>query len=155
MKPSFADVFARHESPYSPQGRVEASQALETAVHDATRVLLACSPALREDLLATLSTRVRALLEETDARARELSASPEGTGTGGTSPNGSGTGPREWLGVTDGRPWGKVPPELLVWARQNTNEEEIIAAMREVEETGGLEFRDFIDELEKAARPDE
>jgi hypothetical protein len=45
----------------------------------------------------------------------------------------------------------KTPPELLEWAKQTCNEEELAAALREVEQSGGLELKDFIHELEEGA----
>lgn len=51
--------------------------------------------------------------------------------------------PEYWI-----RP-SKLPPEILNWARQNFNEEEILAGIREIEETGGLELKDIIHELEQ------
>jgi hypothetical protein len=42
-----------------------------------------------------------------------------------------------------------TPPELIEWARQNVDEAEYLAALREVEETGGVELKDFIHELEQ------
>jgi hypothetical protein len=49
-----------------------------------------------------------------------------------------------------------ITPEMLQWARaQPINEEEIAAGLREIEETGGVELRDFIHELERAAGQDE
>jgi hypothetical protein len=42
-----------------------------------------------------------------------------------------------------------TPPELLAWARQTCNEEEFTAALREMEQTGGLELRDLLHELEE------
>ncbi len=62
--------------------------------------------------------------------------SPEVT-TNGTGAN----------GVVMGRP-AKLPPELIDWARREFSEEEILAGIREIRETGGLELKDFIDELE-------
>jgi uncharacterized protein (UPF0276 family) len=41
-----------------------------------------------------------------------------------------------------------IPPEILEWAQNNINEEEILAEMREIQETGGLKFSDFEKELE-------
>jgi len=41
-----------------------------------------------------------------------------------------------------------VPPEVLEWAKNNFNEDEILAEMREIQETGGLKFSDFEKELE-------
>ena len=48
---------------------------------------------------------------------------------------------------------GKLPPELMEWARQQFNEEEFLAGLREVQETGGAELKDFIQELEQEAGP--
>jgi type III restriction enzyme len=45
-----------------------------------------------------------------------------------------------------------LTPELLEWARQQISEEEIIAGLEEIRRTGGLELKDFIDELEQEAR---
>jgi hypothetical protein len=51
--------------------------------------------------------------------------------------------------------WEKVPPELLEQARAEFNEEEYLAALREMEETGGLSLEDFLDELEQRVRRSE
>ncbi len=45
-----------------------------------------------------------------------------------------------------------LTPELLEWARGLDTEEEIIAGVREVRETGGLELKDFIQEIIDIAR---
>jgi hypothetical protein len=44
-------------------------------------------------------------------------------------------------------PITKLTPELLEWARGLDTEEEIVAGIREVYETGGLELKDFIQEI--------
>ena len=44
-----------------------------------------------------------------------------------------------------------LPPEILEWARQHFNEEEFLAGLREIRETGGLQLEDFIRELEQEA----
>jgi hypothetical protein len=49
-------------------------------------------------------------------------------------------------------PRERIPPEILEWARQNFDEEEFLAQVREVEATGGLRLEDFIAELEARAR---
>ena len=46
---------------------------------------------------------------------------------------------------------GKLPPELREWARSRIDMKECLAGIEEIERTGGLELRDFIDELEGAA----
>ena len=51
--------------------------------------------------------------------------------------------------------WEKNPitPELREWALRQINEAEIIAALRELREQGGLELRDFLQELEQIVTP--
>jgi hypothetical protein len=48
-----------------------------------------------------------------------------------------------------------LTPEILDWARRQFNEAEFVAGLREIRETGGLELRDFVRELEEAAGEDE
>ncbi len=48
-----------------------------------------------------------------------------------------------------------VPQEILDWARGQFDEEEFVAGLREIRETGGLELKDFIHELEQEAAPRE
>jgi hypothetical protein len=45
----------------------------------------------------------------------------------------------------------QTPPDLLTWARQTCHEDEFVAALREVEQTGGLELKDLLPELEEGA----
>jgi uncharacterized protein (DUF433 family) len=45
-----------------------------------------------------------------------------------------------------------LTPEFLERARQQFSEEEILAGLDEIRRTGGLELKDFIDELEQEAR---
>jgi hypothetical protein len=45
----------------------------------------------------------------------------------------------------------RLTPKLLEWARKQLNEEEIVAGLREIRQTGGLELQDFLHELEQAA----
>ena len=45
----------------------------------------------------------------------------------------------------------RLPPVLLEWARQTFDEAEFMAGVREIRATGGLEFQDFVKELERAA----
>lgn len=57
------------------------------------------------------------------------------------------TAPAGANGVAD----GKLPPGLLEWARRTFNEDEFLAGVREIRATGGLDFNDFVKELERAA----
>ncbi len=43
-------------------------------------------------------------------------------------------------------------PEILEWARNHCSEEDILAGIREIQATGGLELKDFIHELEQEVR---
>ena len=46
-----------------------------------------------------------------------------------------------------------IPPEIVEWARQTFDEEEFLAAVREMEAAGGgLHLEDFIAEIEARAR---
>jgi hypothetical protein len=55
----------------------------------------------------------------------------------------------------EGPAGGRLTPELLEWTRQQFTEEEIVAALREMKEKGGLELREFIDELEQVVHAPE
>ena len=46
----------------------------------------------------------------------------------------------------------KPSPEILEWARKQHTPDEIAALFREMRETGGLELKDFIGELEALAK---
>ncbi len=46
-----------------------------------------------------------------------------------------------------------LTPELLEWARSEVNVQQILAAVAEVERTGGYQLKDFIHELELDAKP--
>jgi hypothetical protein len=47
----------------------------------------------------------------------------------------------------------KLSPELMKWVHQHFSEEEFAAGLRELRETGGLEFQDFFRELEQESAP--
>ncbi len=44
-----------------------------------------------------------------------------------------------------------VPPDVREWAKQTFDEAEFLAGVREIRETGGVQFHDFIAELKRAA----
>jgi hypothetical protein len=46
-------------------------------------------------------------------------------------------------------------PDFLEWARTQYSDEEIIAGIREVQETGGLELKDFIQEITDIVAPND
>ena len=45
----------------------------------------------------------------------------------------------------------EIQPEILEWARQQLNELDTVAGMREIRETGGLALTDFLQDLERQA----
>jgi hypothetical protein len=47
----------------------------------------------------------------------------------------------------------KPTPALLAWAKKQYSKEEILAGLKEMKKTGGLELKDFLHELEEAAKP--
>lgn len=48
-----------------------------------------------------------------------------------------------------GGPSGPLTPELLAWASQDLNEQEIVADLRAVREKGGYVLEDMLPELER------
>src|SRR5271170_6511858 len=46
----------------------------------------------------------------------------------------------------------KVPPEMIEEARRTFNEEEYLAELREVEQTGGVQFEDILGEIEEMVK---
>jgi hypothetical protein len=52
----------------------------------------------------------------------------------------------------NGVPDGKLAPELAAWEGLAFDRETFLAGLREVEQTGGLELKDFLRELEEGSR---
>ncbi len=46
----------------------------------------------------------------------------------------------------------RTPPDLLAWARQTCDEAEFLAGVRDIEQTGGVRFEDFIGEIEERVK---
>ncbi len=146
MDQHFLDVLKRHAA--SLLGRPDQISAdLEAACLRLADALGAVEPSVRQELLALVQPRILALLGRKD--------SPEALATTEPTPSSDATGgqegrngvplPEQFVGP---QPM-KLPPELLEWYRQNTNMEEAITELREVERTGGLELKDFLPQLEK------
>src|SRR4051794_2111408 len=86
------------------------------------------------------------------AAADALACPDCGHALNGQAPPGTGTNPAGYPPRPPGVPDGRLPPELREWARaQPFDLEAFRAGVREIEETGGLRFEDFIEELERAA----
>jgi len=58
-------------------------------------------------------------------------------------------------GQTPARRSVPLTPDILEWARQQFSEEEIVAGIQEVRQTGGVELSAFIHQLEEEAGADE
>ncbi len=126
MSNPFLNVMKRlHENGQSESDR-RVSEALDETCRRLALLISTCDARVRQDLLNEFSSRVLTLLEEVKSEPRAAQPAP-----------------------------AQVPPDLLEWARRQFSEEEIVAGLREIKETGGLELRDFIHELEQAAGTDE
>jgi hypothetical protein len=91
-----------------------------------------------QTIIAYVDARIDEPLGETGARVPPLNLTPELEGL------------RQWVCCYYRAQQKKYhTPEFLEWARQSINEEEILAAFREIQATGGLELKDFIHELEQ------
>jgi hypothetical protein len=75
---------------------------------------------------------------------------PAGTGSPSNTSNGANGVPQ----FPDPQPI-PVPPEIIEWARQEHDEEEIAAGVREIMEGRGVKFDDMIAEIKRAAGIDD
>ena len=139
MGQHFRDVLKRNAAAAGAMQPEQMAEALEAACRRLADLLGACDPSVRLDLLAHVNPCIAALMQQNG---------PGETSTGPDAAKANGTPPPEQVPVPGPQPM-KLPPELLEWYRQNTNMEEAIAQLREVQETGGLELKDFLPELEK------
>jgi hypothetical protein len=129
MSKSFLDVFERHGEAGRPGNYEEVSRGMDATCTTLANLLAVCRPPVRQDLLAQFLSQTLTILGAMDGAAQEALA-----GAGTPSP----------------RP--ELPtPEVVEWARQQYTEEDIVAGLREVRETGGRELRDFLGELEQTA----
>jgi hypothetical protein len=140
MSQEFLDVLARHATANDRERLQATAQILRALAHDLALILSGVQDSAdRNDLLARFGGSVRARLDEMQR--------PENASENGDSEKAARPPAPERTNLQS----GKLPPELLEWARQQVNEEEIIAGLNEVRKTGGLEFSDFVHELEQAA----
>jgi hypothetical protein len=83
--------------------------------------------------------------------AVELESCPAcGCPLNGAVPSASAS-PRRTVAADEQLSVGRLSPALLEWARQQFDEEEFRLGLEEVRETGGLEVKGFIQELEHEA----
>jgi hypothetical protein len=79
---------------------------------------------------------------------------PEGSAEAGTN-GANGHRPTDPFAGFPGPAPIRLSPEELARIRDEVSEEEIIALLREMRETGGLELADFLPELKRAAGIDD
>jgi hypothetical protein len=116
-------------------------QRLRNLSEDLDLILSTSDAATRTDILAKLCTEVLNHLTDLQAAHEASSGTPEVR-----EPS---------LPEAQDNRSEDIQPEILEWARQQLNEEEILAGLREIRETGGLELADFLPDLEREATPHE
>jgi hypothetical protein len=119
-------------------------------------LLAACNAGAQEEILAKFVRIILTNLTVLGDEARQAIDRQSGdVQTGKTSGEDAGGNHLPPLGKGPEFPAAPIPPEIKEWARQHFNEEETAAGLREIQETGGLELADFIEELKQAATPHE
>jgi len=171
MIKNFLDVLARAGKGAALERLDPLAQKLEVLSRQLAAILSVLDASSRPDLLAQFDAEVLASLKEIETRGAGSTPVPESNSPEDSATSaGKGTGPttgtptpspqqQEFLteNITpEMREWARqskeqLTPEILEWARQQINVEEILASIREVRETGGLELRDFVQELEQLA----
>jgi hypothetical protein len=171
MIKNFLDVLARAGKGAALERLDPLAQELEVLSRQLAAILSVLDASSRPDLLAQFDAEVLASLKEIEAGGAGSTPVPESNSPeDSTTSAGKGTGPttgtptpspqqQEFLAeniTPEMREWARqskeqLTPEILEWARQQINVEEILASIREVRETGGLELRDFVQELEQLA----
>jgi len=116
---------------------------LDALYKNVTELLARCDPDKRQDLLAKFTGTLVGLIDELDATARQALRR--------TIAEGSAEAMKDPVTEHFQEESSKLSPEILDWARQQSSEEEIVAGLREIRQTGGVELKDFIHELEQAA----
>ena len=71
------------------------------------------------------------------------------------APRSAEDGPNERMAELAPNPSGILSPQLVEMLKQQFDEAEFVAGLNEINETGGLELKDFIKELEEEAQPRE
>jgi hypothetical protein len=171
MSTNFLDVLARHATAGELDKLDPVARKLDVLSQQLAAILSGLNAASRLDLLAQFDAEVLAALKKREATgagpATGFQDNPQGDSTtaGGNSTcpaTGTSTPPKqekEFLAeniTPEMREWARqsrenLTPEILEWAMRDFNVEEALASVQEVHETGGLELRDFIQELEQLA----
>jgi len=171
MIKNFLDVLARHATAGELEKLDPVARKLDVLSQQLAAILNVLDASSRLDLLAQFDAEVLASLKEIEATGARSTTVLQGDSRGdSTTQGGKSTGPatatptppkqEQELPAENLTPemleWARqqmenLTPEMLEWARQQINVEEALAGLREINETGGLELRDFIQELEQLA----
>jgi hypothetical protein len=171
MVKTFLDLLARHATAGELEKLDPVARKLDGLSQQLAAILSALDASSRQELLAQFDAEVLASLKEIEATGAGLATVLPGDTRGDrTTSSGNSIGPatatptppkqeKEFLAeniTPEMREWARrnreiLTPEILEWARQEFNVEEALAGYREVLETGGLQLRDFIQELEQLA----
>jgi hypothetical protein len=149
MNELFLDVLTRPGAAGNPE---EVSRILDALCQQLASLVGDCNASIRQELLDRARVVTQTYLEkvaadqppQASANGTEPSAAPAHEGTSGAAPKRL-PPPQRPADI----PCMELSPEFLESERQTINEAEILAALREIRATGGLELRDFIQELEK------
>src|SRR2546425_4146099 len=125
-------------------------------VHDLGTELEGLANLRAEDAL-DIHKRIQSLVSEISLEGRETINMLDYSRQIMRGPLGTNGGPGDKTPGREGQPTrsAELTPEILEWARQRFTDEEVLAGLREIRQTGGLELGDFIHELEQAAGTDE
>ena len=132
-------------------------ESLNRIVNEMAAVLAACLPSERKKIwelfLGLVSRRVSRLEQIADQDVRDPQAVP-GNGVDVLASEGVDTRvPKQLQNPTESAP-EQLAPAVLAWARQLFSENEIIAGLQEIRQTGGQELKDFIRDPERVAGDD-
>jgi hypothetical protein len=120
---SFLDILKRHKMVDASSKGTKLSQALEELSFSVAGVLGPCPPEAGFALLTHFVSHVRAL-----AGLKEIPASQN---------------------CISGLPPAALSGEFLEWALAQTSEVEIVAGLREIEETGGISSTELLRDLDQ------
>ena len=170
MNKNFLDLLARHVKAGELEKLDSVAQKLDALSQQLAAILGDLSAPCRQDLLARFDAEVRASLKGIEANgAGSAPVRPDRPQSDSNSAGpavGTPTPPKQEPEFQAGhitpemREWARLnkeilTPEFIAWAMQDFDLEKALASYREVLETGGLELKDFIQELEQLAAQDE
>jgi hypothetical protein len=147
MRDTFVNVLRRGGTNGAGKDHEEVSAALEEVCAHVRRLLEPYPVSVRREIVNSLIAQVIGSEARAGAESRGQAPAPA------ADPSES----KPSLPAEESCPLHPVPvpPEVLEEALRQYSGEEIVAAARELRQSGGFELSDFLHELEAAARPDE